>query len=119
MLDRPRFEALGIDTEEGLAYCAEDLEFYEEMLEEYADEASHNATDLQQAYGEGDWQRYRIRAHSIKNTSRMIGADTMSERAHALELAAKESDVATIRASHAAFARDYDTLANAIRALLA
>ena len=38
MLDMTKLAALGLDTGEGLAYCADDPEFYEEMLSDYVTE---------------------------------------------------------------------------------
>ncbi len=35
MLDTEALHRIGIDTEEGIAYCADDPEFYEDMLREY------------------------------------------------------------------------------------
>ena len=48
----------------------------------------------------------------------MIGAAALSERAHALELAAREQDAETILASHAVFLADYTALVDAIRRLI-
>lgn len=118
MLDTDKITALGIDVADGLAYCADDPEFYVEMLAEYVHEGEANRVQLRQFFDEQDWDNYRIRAHSVKNTSRMIGAAALSERAHALELAAREQDAETILASHAVFLADYTALVDAIRGLI-
>ena len=39
MLNLQGLRALGLDVEEGMAYCADDEDFYEEMLDEYVREA--------------------------------------------------------------------------------
>ena len=118
MLNIDSLTAAAIDTEEGLAYCADDMDFYGEMLAEYVHEGEANREQLRQFFDEQDWDNYRIRAHSVKNTSRMIGAAALSERAHALELAAREQDAETILASHAVFLADYTALVDAIRGLI-
>lgn len=118
MLDMAVLEALGIDASDGLAYCADDPEFYGEMLAEYVNEGEANRAQMQRFFEGQDWDDYRIRAHSVKNTSRMIGAAALSERAHALELAAKDRDAAAIHALHAAFLTDYIALVDAIRGLI-
>ena len=113
-MDAVRLEALGIDTEEGLAYCVNDPEFYEEMLGEYTADGKEAVTAMQRFLDAGDWQNYRIRAHSLKNTSRTIGARDISERAYALELAAAEKDAAAILALHGPFIDDLGVLLNAL-----
>ena len=40
MLDTEALHRIGIDTEEGIAYCADDPEFYEDMLREYLQRAT-------------------------------------------------------------------------------
>ncbi|MBR5110573.1 MAG: Hpt domain-containing protein [Clostridia bacterium] len=118
MPDTERLAALGIDAEEGLAYCADDLEFYGEMLAEYVAEWDKNREELDRFFSARDWANYRIRVHSVKNTSRMIGSLTLSERAHGLELSAKENDGAAIQAAHAAFITEYNTLVKGLRTLI-
>ena len=118
MLDTNQLTTLGVDAADGLAYCADDPEFYEEMLAEYVNEGEANREQMQRFFEDQDWDNYRIRAHSVKNTSRMIGAAALSERAHALELAAKERDAAAIRGLHAPFLADYAALVDAIREMI-
>ena len=118
MTDMKALEALGIDTAEGLAYCADDPEFYEEMLGEYVKESEGNLAGLQQYYDRQDWGNYRIAVHSLKNTSRMIGAAAVSDRAFLLETAAKEQDTAAILAAHGSFLADYRDLAAGLRGMI-
>ncbi|MCR4935776.1 MAG: Hpt domain-containing protein [Oscillospiraceae bacterium] len=61
---------------------------------------------------------YGILAHSIKSTSRTIGATAFAERARELELAAKEGRTEALRAHHAGFAAAYRALAEGVRAAL-
>ena len=118
MMDAARLEALGIDAEEGLMYCADDTEFYEEMLAEYAVEGNAKLAELRRFFEARDWANYRIRAHSLKSTSRMIGALGISERAHGLELAAKENDAAAILSAHEPFIADCSALIEGIRGMI-
>ena len=46
MLDTEALHRIGIDTEEGIAYCADDPEFYEDMLREYLQESDGRAAVL-------------------------------------------------------------------------
>lgn len=118
MPDMEALESLGIDIEEGLAYCAEDPEFFGEMLGEFVREASQRETELERARVACDWETYRIQAHSIKSTSRMVGARAVSQRAEALEVAARAADAAGIATSHADFIGAYRDLVDGIRKVL-
>ena len=117
MLDEAALAKLGIDAGEGMAYCADDPEFYEEMLGEYVREGDERLAELEKFFEGGDWPNYAIRAHSAKNTSRMIGARALSERARELELAAKAGDAEQVAAAHGAFLADYAALIGGIRTL--
>jgi HPt (histidine-containing phosphotransfer) domain-containing protein len=114
MIDLKSLEALGIDTAEGMTYCADDPEFYEEMLSEYISEAQTGAAELEQAYMSRDRSSYGIRAHTIKSTSRMIGAKYISEQARQLEMAAKEGNDETIVSLHDEFIKAYRELVEGI-----
>lgn len=115
MLNETKLREYGIDVEQGLAYCAEDPEFYEEMLREYVNEAEMKTEELREFFDAQDWGNYAIRVHSLKNTSKMIGAEAFGERARELEFAAKEGNEAVILDVHAAFLTDYQALAGSIQ----
>ncbi len=117
-LDREALRRLGIDPEEGLAYCAEDPEFYEEMLREYLKESVERAEELARFFREENWQRYGVCAHTVKSTTRTVGARALAERAHAAELAGREGDAEAIRAGHAHFMKEFTELADGLRAVL-
>jgi HPt (histidine-containing phosphotransfer) domain-containing protein len=118
MPDFEALQALGLHTDEGLACCADDPEFYEEMLAEYAAEAPARIATLREQFDAADWKNYGISAHSAKSTSRMIGALVLSERAKELEFAAKANDAETIRGTHEPFLRDCELLAGQLEKLL-
>jgi len=117
-MDLKYLSDLGINTDEGLAFCADDPEFYEEMLGEYVAEGQERIPKLRLLYSEQDWANYQIQAHSAKNTSRMIGASHLSEKAFALEIAAKNRDTAAIRSAHEFFLDEYGTLVGKLSELL-
>ena len=113
-----KLQALGIDTEEGLIYCAEDPDFYTEMLLEFVAEAQTGIEELERFFAAQSWDRYAIRTHTVKSTSRMIGAQGLSEQARSLETAAKERSVPAILAAHTPFVAAYQALTEGIRASL-
>lgn len=118
MLDTEALHRLGIDTDEGIAYCADDAEFYEDMLREYLQESNGRAADLQRFYASQDWSQYGLCAHSVKSTSKMIGAKAVSELAREMEFACRNGDPASVLAGHDRFLREYTDLADGLRSAM-
>lgn len=117
MPDLDALSLIGIDTEEGIAFCADDPEFYEEMLREFLDESSAKYDDLRKSFTDHDWHLYGICAHSIKSTAKMIGAKTLSERAREMEFAAKERNEAVLAAGHDRFLSEYMELISVLQSI--
>lgn len=115
MLNMETLEKFGLDTAEGLTYCADDPEFYEEMIQEYLNESAGRIEELESFYKLRNLKRYGICAHSLKNTSRMIGARELSESARELEQACKENDEALIDSAHEHFIKQYKELTTLLR----
>ena len=103
MLERDALAQIGIDADEGIACCAGDPEFFDEMVVEYLDESTERIDELARLYESRDWPQYARCAHSIKSTSMMIGAHSLAEVARTMELAGKEADEAAILAGHEHF----------------
>ena len=97
----------GVDLTEGLRYCQNDEGFYKEILAEYASGADKKTAALDGFVESGDIKNYTIKVHSIKSGSKMIGADELSEKAKALEMAGKANDEDFISANHAGFIAEY------------
>ena len=117
MANLEALRALGVDPEEGVAYCAGDPEFYMEMLGEFVSGAPAASAELKRLFDRRDWAGYGIRAHSLKSTSRMIGAASLSEAARALEMAAKEGRPEEILSKHGALIDEYAQLVSGIRGI--
>ena len=118
MLERDALARLGIDVEEGIACCAGDPEFFDEMVVEYLDESAERLVELARLYESRDWPQYTRCAHSIKSTSMMIGARWRSELARTMELAGKEGDEAAILAGHEHFLGQCTDFAENLRAVV-
>ena len=79
--------AAGIDPDIGLGYCQQDRALYLTLLREYAGSEEEKAPDMQRYFEARDWKQYRILAHALKSSSRMIGTVLLAEKAAALEAA--------------------------------
>jgi HPt (histidine-containing phosphotransfer) domain-containing protein len=102
-----RLEEAGINTRTGLQFTGDNRDFYLEILEGFAREAADRIDRLDADYDNADWDDYAIGAHSLKGSSRTIGATDLGELAFSLEMAAREHREADIRNEHDAFISAY------------
>ncbi|MBR6101760.1 MAG: response regulator [Ruminococcus sp.] len=109
-----KLEALGLDTATGLGYCMDDMELYTGLLEQFVKEAPEKREKMNAFYREKDIHNYEILVHALKSTSRMIGQNTVGDRAAALELAAKEQRFEEIEQGHDELMSDYISLTDGI-----
>lgn len=114
-----RMRETGLSVEAGLRYCAGDEMFYVEMLQDYADSAKEKGEGLQRFFDEKNWKEYRVLIHSLKSTSKTIGADEVSMQARKLEEAADGQEEAYLKEGHDAFMSAYRELVQRIKAALA
>ena len=105
----------GIDTDAGLKYCVGDKEFYKSLLVQYATESAEKIGMMKKYYIVRDWHNYEILVHALKSTSKMIGITDLSEKAKALEKAAKNNEENYILQNHEAMIRDYGQIAGDIK----
>ena len=106
--------ALGVDTKTGLFYCQKDEDFYKKLLMQYAESGPKKLEDAEKFRADKDYHNYEIVVHALKSTSKMIGATALSERALALETAAKAEDEQFIQANHDAAMAEYKRLVEGI-----
>ena len=105
---------IGIDTDMGLQYCQNDDAFYHTLLAEYVQGKAEKIENLRKSLESCDWKNYAIYVHSLKSTSKMIGATLLSEMAARLEVAANAGDGDTILAGHDPMMDRYDKVTDAI-----
>lgn len=99
---------VNIDHEKGLTYCGGSESFLKEIISMYA--ADDKRTEIQKAFDEKDWDGYRILIHTIKSTSRTIGAMELGDEAQELENAVKEFDVDMICKMHESVMASYSAV---------
>lgn len=97
---KEELQRAGIHTKDGLQYCSGDWEFYVELLTKFAKDGNKKATEIDSLYKQEDFENYCTLVHALKSTAKMIGANSLSEMARALEEAAKKQDVGYIRQYH-------------------
>ena len=87
-----------IDMKTALANCMDSEEFFAEMAQDFIDD--DKTAELDAALSAGDLNAYRIAVHALKGTSLVVGAVTLSEAAKALEFAARDGQLDTVRDKH-------------------
>ena len=104
----------GLHTENGLQYCRGDQEFYEELLIKFVNDAERKIEDIEDAFKNEGIIDYQIMVHALKSSSKMIGANTLSELAKGAEDAAKKQDLSYIREHHGELIDKYRETAQVI-----
>ena len=97
-----------IDHEKGLTYCGGSEDFLKEIISMYV--ADDKRAEIQKAFGEKDWDSYRILIHTVKSTSRTIGAMELGDEAQELENVVKELDVDMICKMHESVMASYSAV---------
>lgn len=116
--DRPLIDRIDfLNTELGLSFYGGDTDFYLEIVEAVL-EADYSRK-IQAFYDTQDWHNYQILVHSLKSSSKSIGAEVMSSKALAVENAAKVRDIDFIREHHDDLMQTYLKLLDDIRMLFA
>ena len=107
-----------IHTDSGIQYCSGDLNFYVELLTTFAKEAVRKESMISDLFRQENWKDYEIQVHAVKSTAKMVGADSLSEKARQLEMAAKNNDNCYIRENHEAFFKQYHQVVQRISEIL-
>ena len=108
----------GIDPETGLKYCQNDEDFYRSMLADYVQSRKEKERELKNNFESENWHDYSIYAHSLKSSSKMIGALKLSELAAKIEEAADNGDSDFVRMNHDLMMSGYDNTVLAITKLI-
>ena len=86
----------GLNINEGVAHCG-DVEGYLEVLKIYANAVIDGANKIESYYNAEDWLNYTTKVHALKSSSRIIGADELSDKAAKLEAAGNSDNIDEIR----------------------
>ena len=105
----------GIHADAGLEYCQNDMDFYRDLLREFTGSADEKIAEIVKFRQAEDWKNYAIRVHGLKSTSKMLGADALSELAKTLEFAAKAEDADAVAQTHDKMLECFDRTAAAFR----
>ena len=111
-----RHSVPGLNLASGVAYLQNDIDSYISVLRSFV---RHTPGKIGNAIATvGDPARYRIAAHSLKGSSKSIGAARLGEMAEKLEKAAASGNHGYIRDNNPAFVETAEKLVDDIRTFL-
>ena len=108
----------GIDTAKGLHNCGGDESFYITILAEYVRSTPEKIKKLGEYLDAKDMENYGILIHSLKSSSRTIGATDLGEAAFKLEKAAKSGEIETVSDGHDGVVANLRSLVDVIKPLV-
>lgn len=80
------------------------------LFESFRDNVDKNKTDIVSSYEKEDYSNYTIFVHALKSTSKMIGAQNLSEMARKMEESGKAGEFDYIRENYDAMIAEYDAV---------
>lgn len=109
-----RHEVVQINTKSALAYCKNDMNFYQELLHKFVVDADKKKSEIDHYFKREDYDNYRIVIHALKSTAKMIGADALSKLAQELEAAVQNKDIGYVREHHEEMLLEYSRVVDRI-----
>ncbi len=80
------------------------------LFESFRDNVDKNKTDIVSSYEKEDYANYTIFVHALKSTSKMIGAEKLSEMARKMEESGKAGEFDYIKENYDAMITEYDAV---------
>lgn len=108
----------GFNVEEGIRLCGGDEEIYMEVIWAAMEEGREKIPLIRKIYAEGDYERYRIEVHGLKNAMKSIGANYLSQLAGEQEQAAKMENYAVMKVGVEELLQQYQIVVDALAELL-
>ena len=107
----------GIDVQKGVEHCGS-AEDYLNALTVFAQSIKDNADEIDQMFRAEHWKDYTTKVHALKSTARVIGAETLSDLAKAMEDAGNANDLNAIKKSTAPLLEMYRSFATKLSSLI-
>lgn len=111
-LDKAR--SIGLNVDAALVYACDEEELYLDLLSDYAKSCDSKCASLSGFLESNDLHNYRILIHSLKSSSRTVGADELSDMAKALEDASAKEDAEFVKLHHDAFVAGFRALSSKV-----
>ena len=107
----------GINISDGLNFCADDMDFYKEILKDYATSSEVRIKELETTYN-NDLDLYTIKVHALKSVAKTVGDKSVFEKAYALEMASKDRNAVLVKEKNPELIKEYRKKAGIINSIL-
>ena len=107
----------GINISDGLNFCADDMDFYKEILKDYASSSEDRIKELETTYI-NDLDLYTIKVHALKSVAKTVGDKSVFEKAYALEMASKDKNTVLVKEKNPELIKEYRKKAGVINSIL-
>lgn len=108
---------IGFSVDQGISNCGS-VDGYKEVLSIYLSSLDSKIDEIERLYNEKDYDNYTIQVHSLKSTSRVIGADHIADKAYELEMAGDERNIDVISNETQGLLEDLHELLNRLNEVL-
>lgn len=96
-------EVLDIDSELGMQYCLNMVDFYKEAMKDFCEQVREYLPQLESIFEQKDWKQYAVIAHALKGNAKNIGAVGFSDLSLQHEKAAKEGNEAFMLSEYSTY----------------
>ena len=107
----------GINISDGLNFCADDMDFYKEILKDYATSSEVRIKELETTYN-NDLDLYTVKVHALKSVAKTVGDRSVFEKAYALEMASKDRNAVLVKEKNPELVKEYRKKAGIINSIL-
>ena len=98
-----------LDLKSGIEHCDTAKAFLDTLLV-FTRSIKEKAADIVQFEQDENWPMYQLRVHSLKSTARLIGANSIADRAADLEYAGSQQEYALVHALTPALIDEYKSM---------
>ncbi len=116
--DKEKYKTLaasGMDLESAYKFCQGEENLFKDVLGEYVAEAPEKRSRIVDGYEKKNWKNYSVYTHSLKSTSRLIGATELSEIAERMEKASNDKNEEAIAKEHDKMLMLYEKIVSSIK----
>lgn len=107
-------EKQDFDIEQALQICIGDKDIYMEVLQTALEEGRRKLPIIRESVEKGDYDRYLIEVHGLKNAAKSVGAIELSGMAYDQEMAVRRGDTECALRGYEALLEKYNSVLDLI-----
>ena len=107
----------GLSLKAGIEHCGSE-EAYLDVLNVFANSIASASKEIEKYFAAEDWRNYTTKVHALKSTSKVVGAEELSERARRLEDAGNSGYIDEIKQDHEPLMKLYRSYADKLKPLI-